>query len=76
MTALAVSGSKVSSPVTWSMTDQYYPAGRTRGSGLLGVEGGVLIVATWFAMMPCPWRRFARVLYWCSFGTLGVSADF
>ena len=54
MTALTLPGSKVSSLVTWLMTDQSSPAVRTRGSGLLGVEVGVLIVSTWFAMRYCP----------------------
>ena len=37
MTALALTGSKVSLPVTWSMPAQSYTAGRTGSAGLLGV---------------------------------------
>ena len=36
----------------------------------------MVIVATCFAISSCPWRRLARVLYWCCFGTLGVSSAF
>ena len=58
------------------MTAQYYPAGRTRGSGLIGLEGGVLIVATWFEMRFCTWISLALVLYRCCVVILWVSAAF
>ena len=45
MTALALPDCNVRLSVTWLMTAQSSPAGRTRGDCLLGVEGGVLIVA-------------------------------
>ena len=54
MTALAPPGCNVRFTVTWSMTAYSSPSGRTRGAGLLGLEGGVLIVATWFDMRSCP----------------------
>ena len=63
MTALALPGCNIRLRVTWSMTAQTSPAGCTRGADLLGMTGGLLIVATWFAMQSCPWRRLARVLY-------------
>ena len=63
MTGLAFLGSKESSTVTWSITSQSSPSGRTRGAGLIGVEIGVLMVATWFAMRSCPWRCLALLLY-------------
>ena len=37
MTVVALPGSKASSPITWSITAQYSPVGRTRGAGLIGV---------------------------------------
>ena len=43
---------------------------------MLGVEVGVLIVATWFAMRSCTLIRLAFVLYRCCFGILWVSAAF
>ena len=76
MTSFALPGCNVSSLVACSITSQSSPAGRTRGSGFLGVEVRVLMVATWFAMRSCPWRRHDNVLYLCSCGTLGVPADF
>ena len=63
MTVLYLPGSKVISPVTWSMDAQSSSTGSTRGSGLIGVEVGVLIVATWFSIKSCPWRRLACVFY-------------
>ena len=76
ITELALHGFNVRFPVTWLMTAQSYPNGRTRGAGLLGLEGEVLIVATWLAMRSCSWRRFSLVLYRCFFGILCVSAPF
>ena len=46
ITALVLPGCNVRLTVTWSMAAQYSPAGSTRGPGLLGLAGGVLIVAT------------------------------
>ena len=63
MIVLALPGSNVILPVTWSMTAQSSPTGSTRDTVLLGVEGGVLIFATWFAMRSCTWRQLDRVLY-------------
>ena len=74
--ALAFPGSKVILLVTWSIMAHYSPSVRTRGNGLLGVEVRVLMVATWFAMGYFTWRCLARVLYLCSCGTLGVTANF
>ena len=76
MTALALPGCNVRQPVTWLMTAQSSPAGRTRGDGLLGMAGGVLIVATWSDMSSFTCRRLDRVLYRFCLGTLWVSADF
>ena len=46
------------------------------GSGLLGLECGVLIVATWFVMKSYTWRNIALVLCRCCFGILWVYASF
>ena len=62
MTALSLPGCNIRLLVTWLMTTYSSTAGGTRGSGLLGLEGGLLIVDTWFAMRYCPWRRLALVL--------------
>ena len=70
---LSLPGCKVRSLVAWSIIVQYSPAKRTRGADFLGVEVGVLMVDTWFAMRPYPWRQHAHVLYLCTCGTLGVS---
>ena len=76
MTALALPGCNSRFMVTWLMTTQSSPAGRTRGSGLLGLEGGVLIATRWFAMRSCPCIRLDLVLYWCCVGILWVFAAF
>ena len=76
MTSLDLPGCNVRLTVTWSMFAQSSPAGRMRGAGLLGVEGGVLIVTTWFAMRSYPWRHLACVLYRHCFVTLWVSSAF
>ena len=76
MTALALPSCNVRLPVTWSMTAQSSPAGHPMGAGLLVMLGGLLIVATWFAMRSCPWRRLARVLYQYCLGTIWVSDAF
>ena len=76
MTALSLPGCNIRLPVTWLMTAQYSPAGRTRGDGLLGLEGGVLIVSTWFAMRYRTWRSLVLVLYRCCFGILWVYSAF
>ena len=76
MTEISLPGCNGMLPVTWSMTVQSSPDGRTRGDGLLVVEGGVFIVAIWFSMRYFPWRHIYHVLYWCCFGTSGVSTDF
>ena len=73
ITASALPGCNARLTVTWLMTTQSSPAGRTRGAGLIGLEGGVLIVDTWFAMRSCTWRRLDLVLYRCCFGILWVS---
>ena len=75
-TTFPLPGCKVRLLVAWSITDQSSPAGRTRVSGLLGVEVRRLMVATWFSMRSCPWRCCARLLYLCTCGTLRVSVDF
>ena len=72
MTAFAIPGCKVRSPVSWSINDQSSPSGRTRGSGFLGVDVGVLMVEKCFVSRSCPWRRRYHVLYLCHCGTLGV----
>ena len=76
MTSLALPSCNGRLTVTWLMTAQSSPAGRTRGAEFLGVEDGVLMVTTWFAMRCCPWRRLALVLYRCCVGNLWVYADF
>ena len=53
MTVLVLLGCNVRFLVTWLMTAHYSPAGRTRGTVLLGFTGGVLIVATWFGVDCC-----------------------
>ena len=85
MTALSLPGCDIRFPFTWSMTSQSSPSGLARGSGLLGLEGGVLIVVTWFVMRPCPYKRLSFVLYmycvgifwvyaafWCAAGCIGL----
>ena len=42
-----------------------------RGSGLMGAEVVVFMVATWFDMRSCPCRQRSRVLYLCTYGTMG-----
>ena len=76
MTALSLPGCNVRLTVTWSMTAQSSPAGLMRGAGLLGLEGGVLIVTRWFAMRSCPCISLDLVLYWCCVGILWVFATF
>ena len=73
---LSLPGCKVRSLVAWSIIVQYSPAKRTRGADFLGVEVGVLMISTWFAMSSCTWRRRSHVLYLCSCDTLGVSIAF
>ena len=73
MTTLALPGSKVGSPVIWSITDLSSPTGLTRGDDFLGVEVWFLMFATWFDMRSCSWRHISHVLYLCSCDTLGVS---
>ena len=41
-----------------------------------GLDGGVLIFATWFSMRYFTWRRLDLVLYRCCVGIFWVSADF
>ena len=74
--ALALPGCNVRFLVTLFMTTQSSPAGRTRGTGFIGLSGGVLIFAIWFAMRSYHWRRLARVVYRCRFGALWFSAAF
>ena len=76
MNALALPGYNVSLLVNWLITVQSSPAGRTRGTGLIGVEVGLLMIDKWFSVRSCPCRILARLLYLCSCGTLGVSAEF
>ena len=45
ISAFVLRVSKVSSPVTWSITAQLSPTDHTRVSSLLGVEIGVLMFA-------------------------------
>ena len=76
MTVFALPCCKFRLPVAWSVTFQYSPTGRTRGSGFMGLEVGVLKVATWFAVSSYPCIRYTYVLYLCSCGTLGVPVAF
>ena len=76
MNTFTLTSCKVRLPADWSINDQSYPSGRTRGAGFLGVDVGFLMVAKWFAMRYCPWRLCTRVLYLCSCGTLGVNVAF
>ena len=48
MAAFAFSGCKVRFPVASSMTSQYYPSRRTRGTGFLSAEVGVFMIPTLF----------------------------
>ena len=53
MIALSLPVCNIMLPVTWLMTAKSSLAGIKRGVGLLSVEGGVLIFATWFSMRSC-----------------------
>ena len=66
-----IPGFRVRSPISWSITAHYSPAGSTRGAGLLRLAVGILMVATWFVMRSCPWRRRAWVSYLCTCVTVG-----
>ena len=48
------------------------PLGAPRVSSLLGFEGGVLIFATWFSIIVCPWKCLALELYLSCVGILWV----
>ena len=47
-----------------------------RGPVLLGAEFGVLMVATWFSIRSCPFRRHSQVLYLCTCSTVGFYFEF
>ena len=55
MTAFTITGWRLSFPVAWLITAQYYPAGCMMGDGFLGADVGVLMVAIWLAMRSFTW---------------------
>ena len=71
-----IPGCRVSLPIAWLITYQSYPAGCTRGAGLLGEAVGVFMVSTWLYMRYCPCRRRVQVLYLCTCGTVGIYFSF
>ena len=76
MTVFAIPGFRVRSPVDWSITAQASPSGHMRGSGLFCKEVGTFMVATWFSMRSCPFRRRVRVLHLCTCITVGFYFKF
>ena len=76
ITAFTIPGCRVGSTVAWLITQQSSPAEFKRGAGLMVAAVGVFMVATWFYMRSCPWRKRVRVLYLCTCGTVGFSFTF
>ena len=75
-TVFIMPGCRLKFPVSWLITSQASPDGRTRGSVFLGAGLEVLIVATWFSMRSCPWIQhdivFFFVFFWHSWIPLCV----